>query len=194
MPADLGALAVAASPLIGLAACFVAHVVVSRAAPAMPRQHGLLVAVLAGGALVAASIVPTLRADLLRMPVADAWGSTLTSVLAYLGFAYCYVIGFFNIGESARRIRLLIELYAAGPRGLTVPEVLTVYNAQMVLDARLHRLLSSGQIVERGGRYFLRRRVLLHGAHALVVLKILLLRRRAEPPLGLSTVPRDHAD
>lgn len=177
---------VVCAPLIGLLACFTAHVAVSRAAPALPRQRGLLVAVAAGGAVVLAILTPELGADLARHTALDAWGSLATSVLAYLGFGYCYVIGFFNIGESARRIRLMIELYGAGSRGLTIPEVLAVYNARMVLDARLHRLLAGGQIVEHDGRYVLRRRLMLLGAKALVLLKVVLLRRRTEPPLEVS--------
>jgi hypothetical protein len=189
----LGTLAVVAAPLIGLFVCFVAHVAVSRTAPGIPRQNGLLIAVLAGALAVTAIVTPALRADLARGPAADAWGAMAVSLLAYLGFGYCYVIGFFNIGESARRIRLLIELFAARGRGLTVPEVLAVYNAQMVLDARLYRLLVSGQIAERDGRYFLRRRAMLYGARALVLLKIVLLRRRAEPPLEVSAAGRGGA-
>jgi hypothetical protein len=135
-------------------------------------------------------VAPALRDDLARVPAVDAWGSAAASLAAYVAFAYCYVIGFFNIGESARRIRLLIELSGAGPRGLTVPEILAVYNARMVLDARLYRLSVSGQIAERDGRYVLARRAMLRAAKALVLLKILLLRRRAEPPLEVSAAGR----
>jgi hypothetical protein len=99
------------------------------------------------------------------------------------------VIGFFNIGESARRIRLVIELYAAGTRGLTLPEVLRAYNARMVVDARIHRLLAGGQIVEREGRYVLRSRLMLLGARVLVLLKVVLLRRPTELPLEASVAP-----
>lgn len=169
-----------AAPLIALATCFGAHVLVSRTAPALPHQHGLLISVLTGGIVLVGALTPSLGADVTRMGAVDAWGSLAASLLAYLLLAYCYVIGFFNIGESARRIRLLIELEGAGRDGLTLPEVLTVYNARMIVDARLERLLSGGQIVERGGRYFLRSRVMLTAAKGLVLLKIVLLRRRGE--------------
>ena len=74
--------------------------------------------------------------------------------LTYLSLAYFYVFGFYNLGESARRIRLLIELRSAGDRGMTLDEILAVYNARMIVEARLQRLLSGGQVVEREGRYF----------------------------------------
>jgi hypothetical protein len=168
------------APMIGLAVCFVAHVAVSRRAPALPHQHGLLVSVAAGAAVVVALLAPVVRDDLTRVSAADAVGALVAALAAYVLLAYCYVIGFFNIGESARRIRLLIELEAAGTRGLTVPEVLTAYNARMIVDARLERLLSGGQIAEVNGRYVLRSRVMLWAAKALVVVKIVLLRRRIE--------------
>ena len=172
------------APMIGLAVCFVAHVGVSRRAPALPHQHGLLLSVVAGAAVVAALLVPVLRDDLTRLPALDAVGALVAALAAYALLAYCYVIGFFNIGESARRIRLLIELEAAGPRGLTLAEVLTAYNARMIVDARLERLLSGGQIAEVEGRYVLRSRVMLFAAKELVVIKIVLLRRRIETIQG----------
>ena len=171
---------VVVAPGLGLAVCFVAHVVVSRRAPALPHQQGLLAAVAAGAAVVLGLLAPALLDDLTRVSRLDAWGAVAAAMAAYVLLAYCYVIGFFNIGESARRIRLLIELESAGARGLTRDEILTAYNAQMIVDARLQRLLSGGQIAERNGRYVLVSRVMLGAAKALVLLKVLLLRRRTE--------------
>ena len=174
-------------PLLGLAVCVVAHVLVSRSAPALPHQHGLLVSVAIGGMVLAAALLPSLRDDLARSTALDAWGSLAAALAAYVLLAYCYVIGFFNIGESARRIRLLIELEGAGRDGLTLPEVLALYNARMIVDARLQRLLAGGQIVERDGRYFLRSRIMLTAAKALLLVKIVLLRRRTEVPTTIDT-------
>ena len=168
------------APLVGLAICFVAHVVVSRRAPALAHHHGLLVSVAAGAVVVLAVLAPVVREDLARVSTLDAVGALAAALAAYTLLAYCYVIGFFNIGESARRIRLLIELESAGPRGMSQPEVLTAYNARMIVDARVERLLAGGQIAEVHGRYFLASRVMLWAAKALVVVKMVLLRRRAE--------------
>lgn len=166
-------------PVIGLAVCVVAHVVVSRALPGLSHQHGIAMSVLVGCAAVASLVPWSLQADVARLPAIDLWGSALASVITYVLLAYCYVIGFFNIGESARRIRLLIELEAAGERGLSLAEILTLYNARMIIDSRLQRLLSGGQIIERGGRYFIRGRVMLYAAKALMLLKAVLLKRPA---------------
>ena len=172
------------APVLGLAVCFVAHVVISRQAPALPHQHGLLLSVAAGGAVVIGLLGPSLSDDLGVVRTLDAWGALVAALAAYVLLAYCYVIGFFNIGESARRIRLLIELESAGTRGLTLDEVLCAYSARMIVDARLERLLSGGQIAEEHGRYFLRSRVMLLAAKTLVLVKIVLLRRPAEALSG----------
>ena len=111
---------------------------------------------------------PAIRQDLVGLGI--AW------ILTYVALVYWYVFGFFNLGESARRVRLLIELRAAGERGLTLTEILTVYNAGMIIYARLGRLLAGGQIVERDGRYFIGKPLMLYGAKALVLLKIAFLR------------------
>ena len=86
-----------------------------------------------------------------------------------------YVFGFFNLSESARRIRLLIELDAAGPRGLTLTETLAAYNAAMIVEARLARLVTGGQIEERAGRYVIKRRTALVVARGLGLVKLLFL-------------------
>lgn len=164
-------------PLIGLAVCVVHHVLVSRIAPTLPRQHGI--AVSAGCGLVVVGALPWLAGP--DAPV-ELQGSdaALVWLATYLLLVYCYVIGFFNLGESARRIRLLIELQQAGRRGLSFNEILTVYNARMIIELRIQRLLAGGQLVARDARYVLRRRLMLRTAKVLVLLKIVLLGGRSE--------------
>ncbi len=59
-----------------------------------------------------------------------------------------------NMGETARRVRLVIEL-AAAPRGLTRAELLARYGAREIVDRRLGRLAGSGQIRIAGERVML---------------------------------------
>jgi len=159
-------------PFVALLACIVAHVLVSRTLPALPRHHGLALGALAGLAALAG-----LGWSLASRAVdpADRLGLGVAWTLTYVSLVYWYVFGFFNLGESARRIRLLVELRAAGDRGLTRAEILTAYNARMIVDARLGRLLAGGQVVERGGRYFIGKPLMLCGAKALVLLKLVFL-------------------
>ena len=167
------------APILGLLTFIVAHVLVSRTM-AIARPLAISFSAMAGlgvvGMLVWAfaqsSIAPAGAMD--RIGIALLWG------LTYLSFAYFYVFGFYNLGESARRIRLLIELYGAGERGMTLAQILTAYNARMIVEARLERLLSGGQIVKRSDRYFVAHPHMLYGAKALVQLKRLYLGASSE--------------
>lgn len=172
---DLVTAVFALAPAAGLLSCVVGHVLVSRAAPKLPRPHAIVASTLAGLAVVVSLGVSFAHAQAAPASAADRWGATATWVLAYVCLAYCYVFGFFNLGESARRIRLLIELHAAGDRGLTLEEILTAYNARLIVEARLARLLSGGQIALRGGRYVLRSSFVLSLARVLVVVKLMVL-------------------
>ena len=172
-----GAVARALAPLLGLAAGVVLHILLSRALPRLPRLHGLAASTL-GGLLVVAAL--SLGGSGEAGPDPDRAGTALAHLLTYLLLTYAYVIGFFNLGESARRIRLVIELYQAGPRGLTLSEVLAAYNARTIVELRLGRMRTGGQVVERNGRYVLRRRLMLRAAKTLGLMKVVLLGGRSE--------------
>lgn len=177
---DLAAAVFVLCPFQGLLACVFVHVLVSRTAPTLPRLHVIVGSVLVGLSVVSGMVLSFAVRDASWMSAADQWGSATVWILTYLSLAYCYVIGFFYLGETARRIRLLIELHAAGERGMTLQEILATYHARMIVEARLHRLRSGGQIVERGGRYFVKTPLMLYLAKLLVLLKIVFLRSRSE--------------
>lgn len=71
-------------------------------------------------------------------------------VTAALGYGYFHLN---NLGETARRVRILRELLEAGGK-LSDAEILERYNAAVMVDKRLHRLTKSGQIQLRDGRLF----------------------------------------
>lgn len=72
-----------------------------------------------------------------------------------LGYSYFHV---FNMSETARRVRLLIELAASGPIGKE--GLFSIYSEQAMFDVRIVRLKSLGQIKEINGRYVLGHRFL----------------------------------
>lgn len=170
-------LARALAPLLGLAAGVALHVLLSRALPRLPRRHGIAASTL-GGILVVGALSLGIGHAAGLDP--DRAGTALAHLLTYLLLTYAYVIGFFNLGESARRIRLVIELHQAGPRGLTLAEVLAAYDARTIVELRLARLRTGGQVVERDGRYVLRGRLMLRAAKALGLMKVVLLGGRSE--------------
>ena len=113
-----------------------------------------------------------------RRPCSTARRPRLADLIAYLCLSYCY-FNFLNLGITARRIRLLIELLEA-PGGLDLggdPPALRL--ARRWSDARLGRLLAGGQVRESGGRYTIGAPLLL-SARAIVLLKVLFLGTRSE--------------
>ena len=70
--------------------------------------------------------------------------------IVYNALAYAY-FHLFNMSETARRIKILALLYRRGafdPHGLG-----SGYGAEEMLEARIERLVATGQIRLSGGRY-----------------------------------------
>mgnify|MGYP001580577812 CR=1 FL=1 len=73
---------------------------------------------------------------------------------------------------------------------MTMEQILTAYNARMMLGAGIERLLASGQIVEKDGRYFVGKPIMFYLAKGLMLMKILLLKGRSESDSAASSVRR----
>ncbi len=71
-------------------------------------------------------------------------------VYSGLGYAYFHL---FNLGETGRRIRILREIHAAGALGRE--EIASIYGTEGLMDVRLDRLVATGQLAVRDGRYVL---------------------------------------
>src|SRR3990167_6930334 len=68
----------------------------------------------------------------------------------------------FNMSETARRIRILYEIYTA--KQLKASEIASLYNAHDMLHSRLERLLSMKQVKLSDDKYLLDRRSLYYAA------------------------------
>ncbi len=87
--------------------------------------------------------------------------------------AICYTyFHFFNMSETARRIRLLHEIYAAG--SLTRNDINEVYKSSDVIHLRLVRLVAMGQLKYADGHYALHGRTLYFAARAVFAWRKLL--------------------
>lgn len=74
----------------------------------------------------------------------------LYGVIIYTALAYVY-FHLFNMSETARRIKILSLLYRDG--ATEKGRFGSGYGVGVMLEARLERLISTGQIREAGGRY-----------------------------------------
>lgn len=85
--------------------------------------------------------------------------ATLTvNLIIYTALSYCY-FHFINLGETARRIRILREIRDSAD-GLTQEEILSRYSAEEIFERRIERLLGTGQVVCKDGKYFINSPVL----------------------------------
>ena len=103
---------------------------------------------------------------------------SIYSLVTYGALSYCY-FHFINLGETARRIRLLRELIDSKD-GLSVQEILERYNAKEIIEKRLSRLIKSGQIVFRDGRYYIGKPIMFLIANIITSLKLIILGKKSE--------------
>ncbi len=101
--------------------------------------------------------------------------------ISYICLSYGY-FHFINLGETARRIRILRELNNSN-NGLTLEELLKRYNAKTIVDVRIIRLINNRQIVVKNKRYYIGNPAVFFMARFLVVLKFMLLGKKPDGEL-----------
>ena len=106
-------------------------------------------------------------------------GTSASNLIIYFALGYCY-FHFINLGETARRIRILREIYDSHD-GLSTDGILERYNADEIVEKRLRRLINNGQIVSRDGRYYIGRPEVLLMANILAAMKLLLFVKKQPP-------------
>lgn len=114
----------------------------------------------------------------LRKSPLDIVLTVVTDLAIYAALGYCY-FHFVNLGETARRVRILRELIEAR-EGLAEDEILARYNAKQIVTMRIDRLLHNGQIVEQEGRYIVGKPFMLLIARGMTWLKRFLLAKISE--------------
>lgn len=83
--------------------------------------------------------------------------ATVYAFIVYTGIAYIY-FHLFNTSETARRIRLIYQIYQAG--SLPVKEIPHLYNVHTIVELRLQRLVETKHLRLNDGAYTLESRVL----------------------------------
>lgn len=93
----------------------------------------------------------------------------------------CEIVYFhlFNMGETARRVRILGEILRRG--SMTEEEIGSAYSGEDIVSLRLDRLVGTGQLSLEHGRYRLRRKSLYLCALGLRLWAELLGLRRKKP-------------
>ena len=112
------------------------------------------------------------------MPINNFVSILIANLIIYLSLEYCY-FNFINLGETARRIRILRELYDS-KKGLSMAEILERYNAKNIVEKRLSRLINHGQIIDKNDKYYIGNPIMLLIARIIVTMKLILLGKKSE--------------
>jgi len=165
-------------PVIGLLVNAIVQVVLFRFRNI--TKLGLLKSICAGFAVGFASVM-MLEYSVFAAHILSAKefaGILIANVIIYCTLIFCYV-NFINMGETARRIRILREL-CDSKEGLSMEEIFKRYNADEIIERRLGRLIDNGQIIERAGRFYIGSPVMFFIAKIVVTMKMFLLRKKSE--------------
>jgi len=110
--------------------------------------------------------------------VKETAGFFIAHFVTYVSLGYCY-FHFVNLGETARRIRILRE-FRDSPEGLDLEQLLARYNAKEIVDRRVQRLIKNSQIILKNDKYYTAKPVMLLIAKILVALKWMILGKKSE--------------
>lgn len=164
------------APLAGLAV----NVPMQLLAGRLDRRHRVLRSALVGLAL-GGIVCLLLTLWTMSTSVDDIWpwlADLAVNGVAYLGLGICYW-NFLNLGSASIRMRIFDEL-DAHPDGLSKQELQHRYNDDELMQRRLQRMLTNGLIVERDGRYFVRRRWLVMLASVIRLAKLVVMGKTSQ--------------
>jgi len=164
------------TPLVGLCVSVVVQILSCRYGAKVTLFKSIFIGFGAGMAVVlcmglyAFFMIPGFEEDFVYVLATD--------LIAYSAFGYCY-FHFINLGETARRIRIMRELYDSDG-GLSMEEILEKYNAKEMVRMRINRLVSKKQILDKAGRYYIGNSTMLLMSKAIVMMKLLVLGKKSE--------------
>ena len=108
----------------------------------------------------------------------DSIAIFITNLIVYSALGYCY-FHFLNLGETARRIRILREIHDS-KEGLSMDEILEKYNAKEIVERRINRLINNNQVIYKEGRYYVGSPIMILIAKIIVTMKLILLGKKSK--------------
>jgi hypothetical protein len=95
------------------------------------------------------------------------------SVIIYCMLVYLYSHWIFGVYESSITVRLLRELASAENKGLRLSQIMEEYNEDIIIQRRLSRLISSGEIyLNSNGKYCIRRKYDIFRIQSYIIYKL----------------------
>jgi hypothetical protein len=76
------------------------------------------------------------------------------SLVLYSLSVFSFILAVFGITVTSLRIQLLSEISKKGSRGMKQSEISGSYSNEKLLDTRIARLVDSGELILKNGRYY----------------------------------------
>jgi len=162
------------SPLIGLIVNALTQVIGFRLSPKFSLLKSIILGFLMGFIFVFLSELVRLFND--GRTTWQAIGVFLTNLLTYTALGYCY-FHFINLGETARRVRILREIYDSN-NGLSIDEILARYNAKIILQYRIDRLIRKRQAILNSGKFKIDNPTVLYMAKIIKLFKLIFVKKK----------------
>jgi len=163
-------------PILGLLINAISQVLVCRYASGFGLLKSVFVGFVCG--LITVFAIEAVNYFAAAVSISHLLGQLCLCMITYGALSYCY-FNFVNLGETARRIRILRELYDS-KSGLSKEDILSRYSAKEIIEKRIGRLLSNGQIVLKEGKYVGGNSTVLLMNKAMILMKLVVLGKRSE--------------
>lgn len=154
------------SPVLGLLSNCLFQITTKRLFPSISLMRSVHVGFLAGVAFLMIFELFVIKETFYLL--------LTSSLMIYIAESFCY-FNLITLCITARRVRILRELYEKGQEGLTLPELLSRYNANDMVQIRVKRLMDSGQVIFKQDKFYVGNPTVLVMAKILTLMKILLL-------------------
>jgi hypothetical protein len=178
---NLGQYFLLLTPVAALAVNAVAQVLLVRLQRGRHFLRAQTGAILVGGIALVAFDLFSLQFQVGESAVVSLW----INIPTYLALSYCF-FHFVNLGHTSIRIRIYAEI-AERPGGMSAEEMARQYQDEALMQVRLRRLIESGDIVEKGGRYLVGKRRLVQLGNIIFTAKRFVLGKASEFDTGSSS-------
>lgn len=88
-----------------------------------------------------------------HLPIGILLLGVFSVLLVYALIVFSYTLGIFGITLTSVRIQILSTIKEAGYKGITTKRLFEEYNRTKMIRQRLHRLVTSGEVYEKKGKF-----------------------------------------
>ncbi len=159
------------APIIGLAVNTISYALFARILKNLSISISIILAFICN--IVCTVLISVFVLNSMSLVKGDFWGLLGFNLIISLALAYGN-FAFINLNIASIRIRLLKEILISD-KGLMLDDILTIYNPDKIVNTRIERLISGGQLISKSGKCFVGAPFILLLANIMEVLKYIIM-------------------